>query len=360
MKNILSSKIVPISQVDSNEWHNLLINVEESNFFSTFDYWQMYQDNAYVLQVRLDEILIAVIPFSFETILPIIGKYFKFCRLESSLLVDKKYNERISLNEKNEILNYLLDYLKSEHVIFITITSKARSRDALLLKNVGFTVYNSGTYILNLQGPEADIYKGFSKGHKSSIQKAIKSEVTINILEGNDAFEHVVDYLKIQNQFFERKKGNFPVMYLKTKDSLEKTLKTTYCRTFLAIAYYQDQPAAGALLTSFDKSIYYYLGVSDFALTRISQASNLLHWEIIKFAQKNGFVEYDFGGADLNPNPSSDMYGVFMFKKNFGGEPREFQSGNLVLKKSRYNFLMKLSHLQYHPILSRIVKLIRR
>ena len=334
-------EIIPLKQHSSSailaEWNNFLLSTTESNFFCTTDYWNIYK-NAYLL-IRRDESdrIIAGVPFCFHSV----SSFFKICRLESSVLVtDSLIDKQHQI--KKQVFEELISYLKEKKTVYLFVSSKSRSNDLAVFNELNFNTSNCGTYNLDLEPDEAEIYKSFSKGHKSSIQKALKCGLDIKILEGKSAVPYISDYCKIQDSLFERKKENFLSVYLKSESLLGKILRSKYCKNYLALAYYNGQPAASALLVSFNKTIFYYAGASDFSLTRQTQATNLLQCEIIKFAKATGFTQYDFGGAELNVDPCSDMYGVYMFKKHFGGIYSGYDCGSLILNQRQYKLMKAL------------------
>ena len=57
---------------------------------------------------------------------------------------------------------------------------------------------------------------------------------------------------------------------------------------------------------------------------RRSHASYLLQWHCIREARRRGSARYDLGGVPVTPNGHDSMYGVYLFKKGFGGTRREF------------------------------------
>ena len=136
---------------------------------------------------------------------------------------------------------------------------------------------------------------------------------------------------------------------------------SSYFRPYLALAYYDGKPAAGAILVPFDKSIFYYLGATDYELTKTSQASNLLHFEIIRYAKNSGYAIYDLGGGvPMNPDPKQYMYGVYIFKKNFGGTLTVFDGGYLIFSKNRYWLFQKLMKYKNHPLVRSVYNLMKR
>jgi lipid II:glycine glycyltransferase (peptidoglycan interpeptide bridge formation enzyme) len=339
-----------------DDWNNFLLSTSESNFFCSSDYWDIYK-NAHVIVLRNNENkIIAGVPFCFHSV----SSFFKICRLESSVLVADSVTNTEKNELKEQIFNNLITYLKTKKTVYLFISSKSRSNDISIFNELEFITSKSGTYILNLEQDENEIYKSFSKGHKSSIQKAQKCGLDIKILEGKSAIPVISDYCKIQDKLFERKKESFLSVYLKSESLLTKTLNSKYCKTFLAMAYYNGEPAASAFLVSFNKTIYYYAGASDYNLTRQTQASNILHFEIIKYAKSNGFTQYDFGGAELNIEPTSDMYGVYSFKKHFGGAPFEYDCGSLILNHRQYRLMKMLGKYSNLLIFRGIVSLFKK
>ncbi len=53
---------------------------------------------------------------------------------------------------------------------------------------------------------------------------------------------------------------------------------------------------------------------------REKMPNHLLHWEAIRWAKEQGCEAYDFVGAPNELDESDSMWGVYRFKKGFGGE----------------------------------------
>ena len=49
-----------------------------------------------------------------------------------------------------------------------------------------------------------------------------------------------------------------------------------------------------------------------------------MQWEMIKWAKENNCDIYDFGGVSGFADENHPMYGVYRFKKGFGGDVTEF------------------------------------
>lgn len=359
MTENLSIRFIPINEIDYQEWNNFLLTTSESTYFCTTDYWKTFNDVC-LLQIRNEKgDLIAGIPFRIQSVIPFIGRFFKFCRVDSSVLVKQTLSEMEIKFLKKETFRSLINYLRKIHVVFLYISPMTRSNDAILLKEVGFGTDKCATFNIDLTKDENEIFKSFSKGNKSSIHFAQKKGVKIKIYEGESALMYLSEFCNLQDKLFEHKKDSYSRLYYKSESFIRSIFSSTFTKLYLAMAYYNDQPAAGAIIISYNKLIYYYLGASDFLITRDSQASNLLHYEIIKYAKSLGCDKYDLGGIPFNSDPSIQTYGVYKFKKSYGGLRCEYDIGNYVIKKIRYGIIWKLQKNQYHPLVRFGYKLLK-
>lgn len=68
-----------------------------------------------------------------------------------------------------------------------------------------------------------------------------------------------------------------------------------------------------------------------------------LQWEIIKYAADNGFKRYNFYGIQDVFNPKGKDYGVYEFKKGFGGYVEELL-GSFIISISFWNNIYNLLH----------------
>jgi lipid II:glycine glycyltransferase (peptidoglycan interpeptide bridge formation enzyme) len=52
--------------------------------------------------------------------------------------------------------------------------------------------------------------------------------------------------------------------------------------------------------------------------------NHLLHWHIIQWAKQKGLTTYDLWGIPADPKPGHPLFGVYRFKKGFGGKMVKF------------------------------------
>jgi lipid II:glycine glycyltransferase (peptidoglycan interpeptide bridge formation enzyme) len=78
-------------------------------------------------------------------------------------------------------------------------------------------------------------------------------------------------------------------------------------------AEYKGQLIAGAVFLLYKDSLYYWDGVSySYGELRRFSSNNLIIWELIEWASKNGFKIFDMVGAQVP--------GIAKFKASFGGD----------------------------------------
>jgi len=84
------------------------------------------------------------------------------------------------------------------------------------------------------------------------------------------------------------------------------------------IAEYEGQPVAGAVIFSFGDRAWYLHGMS---LPEHSKkmAPHLIQWEAMLWAKTQGCKVYDMWGAPDVFNESDSMWGVYRFKRGYGG-----------------------------------------
>lgn len=85
------------------------------------------------------------------------------------------------------------------------------------------------------------------------------------------------------------------------------------------IAEYEGKPVAGAVIFRFGDRAWYLHGMS---LPEHSKkmAPHLIQWEAMRWAKSQGCSVYDMWGAPEVFEESDSMWGVYRFKRGFGGE----------------------------------------
>ncbi|MBU1180340.1 peptidoglycan bridge formation glycyltransferase FemA/FemB family protein [Patescibacteria group bacterium] len=154
------------------------------------------------------------------------------------------------------------------------------------------------TQILDLSKSENELLAEMKQKTRYNINLARRKEIKIK----NQEFEKFYNLLL---QTSERQK-----IKLHSKNYYQKLVEFNE----IFIAYYNDEPIAGAMVNFYkDTATYLHGGSSD--KHKEVMAPYLLHWEIIKTAKARGIKYYDWWGVDEEKWP-----GITKFKQGFSGK----------------------------------------
>ena len=181
-------------------------------------------------------------------------------------------------------------------------------------------------YILDMQDDIEDLWKNLNKKTRNAIRKAERSGVIVKIR----GVEYLSEYTSMVEEVIKRR-PHTPIPYKMMQRVIEKDIGRLF------IAYCRGKPAAGGIFLTFKDTVTYWSGAS-FNEFRKYQPSNLLHWEVIKWAVEEGYKYYDLGGAEI---PS-----IARFKRGWGGREVYYYRvyrRNILTKISRdlYKFIKK-------------------
>jgi len=101
----------------------------------------------------------------------------------------------------------------------------------------------------------------------------------------------------------------------------KEMVKRKYAQLFLAS--YHGEAIAGALAFIMGDKAWYLYGASS-NRHRNLMSNHLLQWTMILWAKERGCRFYDFRGVSGDLNPDNPLYGLYRFKKGFGGTLTEF------------------------------------
>ncbi len=91
----------------------------------------------------------------------------------------------------------------------------------------------------------------------------------------------------------------------------------------LYLAYYEGKLIAGTIPVVYGNKCWYLYGASSNEHRNL-MPNYLLQWEMIKWALESGCDIYDFRGVSGDIDENNPLYGLYRFKKGFGGKFTEF------------------------------------
>jgi lipid II:glycine glycyltransferase (peptidoglycan interpeptide bridge formation enzyme) len=176
---------------------------------------------------------------------------------------------------------------------------------------------NWSSIALNLAQPEDVIFRNFSKGHKSSIKKAIKEGVSASVIvQLHEVEEFGGVYVRMN------KARGLPVHEQETIAQLKavfRFLQKNQLGQFFALKDIQGKLIGGLVIIYQGQTVRYYKGAADPDYRHLP----ILHlgmYEAIKHARELGKASFDFWGYNHLVEPDDQRFNINIFKKGFGGE----------------------------------------
>ncbi len=190
---------------------------------------------------------------------------------------------------------------------------------------------------LNVEGKtEEEVQAGFHQKWRYNIRVAQKKGVEVKICgkEMVPEFAQLMLTTGVRDGFVTRQPEYFAAML----DNLGE-----HCRLYMA--FHEGQPIAGTLAIHYGDKVWYLYGASSNEHRNL-MPNYLLQWEMIRWAIETGCRIYDFRGVSGDISEDNPLYGLYRFKKGFGGDFTEFVGElDLVLNKAAYVFTEKATGL---------------
>lgn len=224
-------------------------------------------------------------------------------------------------------------------------------------KHKGFMVgYSSElqfrwSYCLDIDRDKEDIFKEMDQRCRRCIRKYEKYPLEMVDVDSKniDDFKDIMEHTAIRQNHFDRSKD----YYMCLKDNLGDRVKMViiyldkkkYLNDFKEDKLYDrikevDRDmipiSAGVFIFDKDRANYVYGGTYSYYMSLMAQYK--LQMDMIYLAKDKKIKLYDFGGISGNFKPGTPDYGVYEFKRGFGGYVVEYIGEyDLVVNKFLYN-----------------------
>jgi len=184
-------------------------------------------------------------------------------------------------------------------------------------------IHNRQTVPVDLTGSEDDIWAGYEDRNQRAIKQARDTELSIDTDPGDGDLEAFHD---IYTNAMEARDADDHYRF--TLDFFERLLATDLFS--LVIARYEDEVVGGFLIAHDETYSHHFLSASnpDYWDMRVN---NLLYHEVVRHMHATGREVFDFQGG---------RPGVFIFKKGFSPNRREFYIGKRVHDEETYDRLV--------------------
>jgi lipid II:glycine glycyltransferase (peptidoglycan interpeptide bridge formation enzyme) len=251
--------------------------------------------------------------------IPLLGKYSKwlYCARGPALDAD-------NLEVLNALLARVHALAKSNHAVICKMEPNVLEGEDELwrekLQACGFqanpnTICGRRSWVLDLRPSEQELLAGFRKAWRYNIRLAEREGVEVREVKTDEDFEayyrllvitsqrdgFVVDTLSHQKEFYRR--------YASTGDGV------------LYLAIYQGKPIAARMVIRFGETCLDMFGASSNE-DRGFPKTHIVQYRCIQWAKSKGCSIFDFRTIPDTLAGDEEMYGVYHYKKGFGGFSR--------------------------------------
>lgn len=183
------------------------------------------------------------------------------------------------------------------------------------------TIQPPRTVLVDLTAPEDDLLMAMKPKTRYNIRLAGRKDVVVRPSSDVDAYHRMMETTGERDAF-----GIHSLAYYQRANEL---FAAEGACTML-IAYYEDQPLAGLMAFAWGDTAWYFYGAST-NKERNRMPTYLLQWEAMRWAKGKGCKTYDLWGVPDYPEEaledqfmdrSDGLWGVYRFKRGFGGEVR--------------------------------------
>ena len=243
------------------------------------------------------------------------------CNLVDGLKHLAKMNKCYTLKIDPDIL--------SENTEFLQLMQSFGFKQAKETKNFE-TIQPRYVFRLDINGKDAEqLMAGFESKTRYNIRLAERKGVEIKLC----GKEVCGEFSEIMNETGQR--DGFVV---RNREYFEKMLDCMGEHARIYMAYHEGRPIAGVLPIWFGDKVWYLYGASSNEHRNL-MPNYLLQWSMIQWGIEKGCAVYDFRGVSGDISEDNPLYGLYRFKKGFGGDFCEFVGELDCVFKPWVNFL---------------------
>ena len=234
----------------------------------------------------------------------------------------------------SRLLEAVKQYAHKQHIVMLNLTHWVRGCGLPI-----DILAKEATFCIPLHQSTEQLWKLVESKQRNCIRKGEKNGVEVDICQGEDSLRYLSDFQRLRQSTQQHAIRNHTnaSMLLKSNDFF--SAKFTDPKATLFVARVEGQTAAVALMLQSGRTVYYYSGGSDYELNRKYSCSAYLLWRAICHYNDLGLDTFDMGGVPQSPTAEHPAYGVYVFKRSFGGTYQAFDGGKIVISPTKYRLL---------------------
>jgi peptidoglycan pentaglycine glycine transferase (the first glycine) len=308
---------------DSEQWNTFLKQHPRGHYLQSYEWgeWFRYLGNpiyrlgAFDQERMVGAMMVVVCPVP----IPLLGKYYKWLYCARGPAIE---------GDNLEVLNVLLarvhDIAKTSHAVICKLEPNVlEEEDETWLEKLhacGFHVNGNSicgrrSWVLDVRPDEQKILAGFRKTWRYNIRLAEREGVEVREVKTDEDFEAYYRLLVITSQ-----RDGF---YVDSQEHQKEFYRryTSNGDGVLYLAIYQGKPVAARMVIRFGDTCLDMFGASSNE-DRGFPKTHILQYRCIQWAKSKGCSYFDFRTIPDSLDENEEMYGVYHYKKGFGGFSR--------------------------------------
>ncbi len=234
----------------------------------------------------------------------------------------------------DKLLDAVRNYAHASKVIMLNLTHWVRG-NGLAVDNLS----KEATFCTALHSTTEKLWQKVESKQRNCIRKGEKSGVEVVVCYGEESLQYLSDYQALRQATQRHAIHNHAQASMLLKSDAFFAEKFLDPKATLFVAKVEGQVAAVALMLHAGGTVYYYSGGSNYDLNRKYCCSAFLVWKAICYYNELGADCFDMGGVPVSPTAENPAYGVYTFKRSFGGEYKEYDGGTIIISPARYRLL---------------------
>ncbi|MBF6592190.1 MAG: peptidoglycan bridge formation glycyltransferase FemA/FemB family protein [Ktedonobacterales bacterium] len=200
-------------------------------------------------------------------------------------------------------------------------------------------IYLRGAWVTDLRATEEELLARMMTTWRQNIRAGIRKGLTVRLGAGEadlDAFYRLLSETGAHDRFYVYPKQLYRDML--ANYSAERARADATAEMALLLCEYQGEPIAAATVAVLGAwSWNLHSGSSGVVAHRKVRPNYLLQWECMRWVKAHGAAYYDWRTIPDVLEPGQELYGVYEFKRGFGGAARRvLPTQDLVLRPAIY------------------------
>lgn len=235
---------------------------------------------------------------------------------------------------QDTLINTIKHHAQKEGITMLNLTHWVREGNLQI-----DAMEHNATFLTQLQKSEDELWTLVESKQRNCVRKGEKSGVEFLVCKGEESLVYLSDFQRLRQHTQQHAiKNHAKASMLLKSDNFFRSLFLNN-NTILFVGKADNRVATVALMVQSGQTVYYYSGGSDYELNKKYSCSAFTLWKSICYCNELGIKYFDMGGVPTQPTKDHPAYGVYAFKRSFGGEYIEFNGGKIIINKWKYKLL---------------------